>query len=292
MWLRWVVSNLLSEVADKKVRTAFDHARNALQQTSRADVDNEPPPGPPPHCDIVVVFAMAMESAALLERMKSVVTTNCASFIEHVGTLEGRGVAVIESDVGQKAARKATEDIVELHKPKWIISAGFAGSLSKSVHRGHIVMANEIISAECPPLTVPFQIDRDVVQATPALHVGRLLTVDGLIRDVREKRRLGTDFQALACDMETMAVARVCSRNQIRFLSVRVISDALDDALPSEIEHLIDQSSLAGKLGAVTRAVYNRPGSLKDMWKLRETALRASERLAKYLIGTVAQLEP
>ena len=70
-----------------------------------------------------------------------------------------------------------------------------------------------------------------------------------------------------------------------RFLSVRIISDGLDDRLPPEVERMLDQHSLAGKLGAATRAIFQRPGSVKDMWKLQEIAHRASDRLANFLVG-------
>ena len=87
-----------------------------------------------------------------------------------------------------------------------------------------------------------------------------------------------------------MAVAEVCRRHRTRFLSVRVISDALDDQLPPELERLVNHSSIAGKLGAATRAIWQRPSIVKDMWRLRETAQRASDRLARFLTGVVPQL--
>ena len=90
--------------------------------------------------------------------------------------------------------------------------------------------------------------------------------------------------------METLAVADVCRREKVRFLSVRVISDALDDELPQEIERLLDQKSLASKLGAAAGAVFNRPSSVKDMWNLKEQAIQASDRLARFLASTIAQL--
>ena len=37
-------------------------------------------------------------------------------------------------------------------------------------------------------------------------------------------------------------------------------------------------------------AIFNRPSSVKDMWNLREEAIKASDRLAKFLEGTVEQL--
>jgi adenosylhomocysteine nucleosidase len=151
-------------------------------------------------------------------------------------------------------------------------------------------MADEVVDTHQRRLSVGLHVDRAAVEATPSLHVGRLLTVDRLIRTSDEKRRLGAEYEASACDMETMAVAEVCQREKTRFLSVRVVSDAVDDELPKEIERLLDQKSMAAKLGAATGAIFNRLSSIKDMWKLKEDAIKASDRLAKFLVGVVAQL--
>jgi adenosylhomocysteine nucleosidase len=74
-------------------------------------------------------------------------------------------------------------------------------------------------------------------------------------------------------------------------LAIRIISDAVDDELPPEIEHLLKQKSLAGKLGAAAGAMLKRFSAAKDLWKLREDALKASDRLAKFLVGVTQHLE-
>ncbi|OHB84476.1 MAG: hypothetical protein A2V98_15340 [Planctomycetes bacterium RBG_16_64_12] len=73
-------------------------------------------------------------------------------------------------------------------------------------------------------------------------------------------------------------------------MAVRVISDAVDDELPRDVKRLIEQQTRAAKLGAVVGAVWNRPSSVKDLWKLREDALVASDRLAQFLASTIEQL--
>ena len=152
------------------------------------------------------------------------------------------------------------------------------------------MMPNEITDTEDNRLKVGLKLEADTIAASPGLHSGRLLTVDELIRTRAEKEHLGQAHHALGCDMETMAVAQACRDEKVRFLSVRVISDSLDDELPKEIERLMDQKSLASKLGAATGAVFNRPSSVKDMWQLKEQALKSSDRLGKFLTGTIAQL--
>lgn len=292
MWLRWVVSNLLNQVAEDKVRQAVARAKKMVSAPQAKDtraagdvpIDESP-------CDIVLLFAMGIESGGIVDRLQDKVTTECSSFLEHDGKLGERRVVVADSGVGRQAAAQATEDVIKIHRPQWIVSAGFVGALNDRLRRGHIVMADEVVDEKRHPLTIGFKMDRRVIDATPSLHVGRLLTVDRLIRSDAEKRQLADTFGAVACDMETIAVAQACRRRQVRFLSIRVVSDELEDSLPAEVEHMLGQTTLAGKLGAATRAVFQRPRSVKDMWRLRETAVRASDRLAKFLEGVVPQLQ-
>jgi adenosylhomocysteine nucleosidase len=90
--------------------------------------------------------------------------------------------------------------------------------------------------------------------------------------------------------MESFAVVETCRKVGVPCLAIRVISDAVDDELPPEIEHLLKQKSLAGKLGAAAGAVMKRFSAAKDLWKLREDALKASDRLARFSVGVVEQL--
>jgi adenosylhomocysteine nucleosidase len=46
------------------------------------------------------------------------------------------------------------------------------------------------------------------------------------------------------------------------------------------------------RLGAAVGAIFKRPGSFKDMWRLRDQGVGAAERLATFLEGVIAQLCP
>ncbi len=56
------------------------------------------------------------------------------------------------------------------------------------------------------------------------------------------------------------------------------------------ISIILRQKTMLGRLGAASGAIVRRPASIKDMWKLRENAILASDRLAKFLEGVVTQL--
>lgn len=295
MFLRMLVSQLVRQTAEQKIRAAVSDAARArgfspVGEQTEAEDGSLPEPEPLPPCDVAFIFALGVESGSFVDLLSDTAITRCPSFLEHAGQLDGRSIIVADGGVGREAAERATDDVIAIHRPAWVVSAGFAGSLQKEVRRGHIVMADRIVDCDGTELAVGLKMEPQVVEATKGLHVGGLLTVDRIIRAKDEKLQLGEEFNALACDMESLAVADVCRRKHVRFLSVRVISDGVDDHLPPEIEYLIGRKSLARKLGAAAGAILKRPSSVKDLWKLQEDAQRASERLAKFLTGVIPQL--
>lgn len=285
-----LVSQFAREAASRKLRDVVDQELRRRGEDAHDEPQDDAPPEEVPPCDVLVVFALGVESAGLVDRLQDSTTLGGRSFREHAGYLDGQRVVVIETGVGREAAARATDDALELHQPAWVVSAGFAAGLQDQVHRGHIVMADRLCDEQGGELSVGFKIDPQAAAATPGLHLGRLLTVDRIVRTREEKRRLGEAFDAVALDMETTAVAEVCRRHRKRLLSVRVVSDAVDDQLPREIERLVSQQTLAGQLGAAAGAIIGRPSAVKDMWKLRDDAFKASERLAAYLLGVLPQL--
>ena len=117
----------------------------------------------------------------------------------------------------------------------------------------------------------------------PRIHLGRLLTLDHVVRLRAEKRQLGLEHNALAVDMETFAVAEVCRERAVELLAVRAISDSVDDELPPDIGRLLGQVSFFGQLGAAVGSIFRRPAALKDLFHLHQNALTASGRLAEFL---------
>jgi adenosylhomocysteine nucleosidase len=284
MLLRQLVNNFVRQAARQQLQNAVSQA--AQSRTASASGESQEMV----RSNALVVFALGVEAGGTVDLLRDAVTTRCPNFVEHAGLLGERRVAVVESGLGGELATRATLDAIALHRPQWIVSAGFAGALTPELRRGHILMADEVVNAAGECLAVGLHVDRAVIEATRGLHIGRLVTVDRLIRTKAERTQLGEEHAGLACDMESMAIAQACQREHVRFLSVRIVTEALNDELPKEIERLLDQKSMAAKLGAATGAIFNRVSSIKDMWKLKEDALKATDRLARFLAGVIEQL--
>ena len=293
MMLRRLVTMWLQQTAKGKIYEAVSEAAAGSRDRHPDDEATEavdPPESEPPPCTMAFVFALPVEAGGLVDRLTECVTRRRPTFVEHSGYLDGQRVVLAESGLGHLQAARATRDVISIHRPPWIVATGFACALTTSLRRGHILMADEVVNPRGERLSIELNVDRKSIEASPGLHLGRLLTVDHLVRTPADRRKLADLHHALACDMETMAVAQVCRSEKVRVLAVRIISDAVDEQLPVEVEQLLEHDSLAAKLGVAAGAIFKRPSSVKDMWQLKEDALKASDRLARFLTGVAAQL--
>ncbi|HEX4131219.1 MAG TPA: hypothetical protein VHZ24_14360 [Pirellulales bacterium] len=285
VWQAFVRSWLQQQVRSKLAEQLREQAAGGAAQAADDPAETIA-------CDVGVVFALGIELGGFEDLLSGVRVTRTRGCIVRRGTLAGRGVAVVETGIGREHAARGTEVLIAGHRPRWIVSAGFAGGLVEKLSRGDVVMANEIASPAGPRLAVDLRVDPASLATTPGVHVGRLLTVDSIVAEPEAKRALARQHEAIAVDMESWHVAEACRQARTRFLCVRVISDPVDEALPADVLRLANQTNVASRLGAATGALWRRPGSIKDMWRLKENALVCSDRLAKFLAEMVAQLPP
>ncbi len=242
------------------------------------------------HEHIGVVFALDIEAGGLEDLLTDQVTVRGHGFVVRRGVLNSCNVVLIVSGAGCKAAARATEALIDGHRPELVVSAGFAGGLSSKLKRHDVLMADRLVDTSGGQLSIDMKADPAALSRISGVHFGRLLTVDSVIRCADEKQALGKRYDAVAVDMESFAVAEVCRRRGVRFLAVRVINDTVGDELPVDVEYLLSRKTTAGRLGAAVGSVWRRPSSFKDLYRLRENAVAASDRLAKFISGMIGQM--
>ena len=150
---------------------------------------------------------------------------------------------VIKSGIGKAdAARAATEFILTEH-PDCIINSGCAGGLAPSVAVGDTVLGAQTayhdvwfgegnLPGQVQGLPQRFDADPALLRAALSLqtaqpvHSGLICTGDQFLTSPEDDARvLGIYPDALACDMESAAIAQVCRHYGVPFLSFRMISD-------------------------------------------------------------------
>lgn len=238
------------------------------------------------HADIGIVCALPIEMASFLDRCEKSRKYIANQFTFRGGRYRGARIAIVESGMGFARARDATLQLVEAHTPQWLLSCGFSGGLTADASIGDIVIATSICDEHGQEMKIDVGMPADRHR-----HVGRTLVTDQVVRKIDDKKALAEHYGAIAVDMESLAVAQVGAETSTRFMSVRAISDDLSEDLPPEILSIIGSTG-AVRVGAALGALWNRPSSAKDMWRLRENAMKAADSLAEFLDGVVEQLSP
>jgi adenosylhomocysteine nucleosidase len=195
--------------------------------------------------------------------------------------LPGQTVLMLETGLGAAAMEAALlwclrpprlGDVP--YRPRFVLSAGFSGALQPEQRVGDLILATEIVDEygghwrtdDLPGM----RLEADVWR-------GRLLTVTRLVADPVEKRRLGREHEALAVDMETATVARLCRQHDVPFACLRVISDDWSTPLSPHLVELLEggRVSMPRLIGAILR----HPRIVLEMSRLAAQTRTAARRL-------------
>lgn len=245
-----------------------------------------------PDPDVGLVFALPIECGALEDRLTRKVRWQGKGFSVCCGPLGHARVVLYTGGVGRKSAAAATKALLSAHRVPYVISAGLAGALDPALARGDVFLAEEVVDPDGKTYKLDLRVDRADVARRKAWKIGRLATADRIVGKREARTALAEKSGAGAVDMETSAVAEACAAAGVPLISVRVVSDAASEEIPPEIETLLAQKSTVGQVGAALGAIWKRPGSMKDMFKLQETALQCSDRLAEVLNAMILGMTP
>ena len=220
-------------------------------------------PSPRTACTAGFVFAMPVEADALAALATETVAYNAAGLSIHEGVVAGRRVAWCVAGAGAEAARRGTRLLIDGHRPRRIVTAGFAGGLVPGLARGVVVYPRRAVSqvGEAP---IEFTSTGQGASATPfgsAADADRLtiVSVDRVVTTADAKRDLAAATGASLVDMETYTVAKAAQTAGLPCVSIRVISDDASQDLPKEIGALVQPQSGMRRLGAALGAIGRRP---------------------------------
>ncbi len=218
-------------------------------------------PAPSP-ADVGIVAALSMEVGFLLDRLTRVRKYAGPRHAVVEGECGGKVVAVVVAGMGRENIRRGAR-IAARRPPSPLGRLGRVrrGAEPRVFPTRHRAGRRDPRPRRPPP---PHRRDGPPEERGSPIRTGRLLTVDHIIRTAAEKAELRRRYDADLVDMETAAVAALCSERGVRFLSIRVISDEAGIDLPPEIVSLMTRSG-SYRVGAALRAIWNRPSSIKDL---------------------------
>ncbi|UZN04665.1 5'-methylthioadenosine/S-adenosylhomocysteine nucleosidase [Cellulomonas sp. S1-8] len=195
--------------------------------------------------DAVVVTAMGVEASPFLDRASAVGDeVEVTGARRRVLDLGGPRVLLVTCGIGLVNAATAAALALQGSGARVVLSAGSAGGMGLDVRVGDVVVgATTVYGAadarvfgyapgQVPGMPARFDADPALLAAAARLDVGELTVRTGTILSsdvfVDAERVVGlraTFPDALACDMESTALAHTAHLAGVPFLSVRGISD-------------------------------------------------------------------
>lgn len=200
------------------------------------------------------------EFRATLMHLGATYTPSSGPFPASSGTVSGKGCVICRCGIGKAAAAAATQWLVDAYHVTHLVVCGVAGSLVSDLKIGDVVVAEDLIPADCGiwnadgfcftgamvesdaglSLSSAYPADPLMLAAAgeairkgfsgedaPRLMCGRIVTCDQATFALERRQELAQAFSALAVEMEGAAVAQIAELNGIPCLVIRAISDEI-----------------------------------------------------------------
>ena len=202
----------------------------------------------------------------------------------HAGGEIGEADAVVAvCGIGKVFAAMCAQTMIVTYHPDYIINTGVAGSLSRDIGVGDVVIAEDVVqhdfdtSAFGDPFGLIPTLNTVKMHCSDKLRLSVLrnaaayvlegtdtkvftdrviATGDQFIADAAKKRWIADTFGASVCEMEGGAVGQVCTAAGVPFAIVRTMSDSADGGAVE------DYPSFAKKAAAISAKIVIRAVTL------------------------------
>lgn len=248
------------------------------------------PNSPSDPVSIALTFALPDESRAFAAALRD---RSVLAGTGHLPVITGRWgsqrVTIVHTGVGESPPyRKRLHELLSgrdhhLEKPRLLISSGYAGGLQSGTEVGDLIFGTNVSH---PDLLRKAAV---LLSARP-VRTGVLSTQPSIAETVAGKRALGAATGAVAVDMETAWIADVCAETATPMLSLRVISDAVEQPFPVPGNILFDARRQRPRYLALPAWLLVHPGSVVPFIRFVRGLDRARVHLAEALQTLVAGL--
>lgn len=206
---------------------------------------------------IGIIIAMPQELAPY----KKHITTSEKIFGKefHYGKIGNKDIVICLSGIGKVNAAFATTLIIDKFKPELVINTGVSGGLGR-LKPYDMVIADKVVQHDVDTTALGdpkgkvstvdkifFETSKKHNELTKKyLHnayVGTVACGDQFIADKELCKQITNDFDAIACDMESGAVAQIAYITQTDVVIIRGISDGADEDAPVDFLTMVNEIS-------------------------------------------------
>ncbi len=144
--------------------------------------------------------------------------------------------------VGKVNAAYKTAEILLGLEPDLIVNVGYAGAMVEDAKRGDLAIGNDYVQVDFKPF---LDENRPVIRRSPEAVIRRLEAVaerlgftwftgtiatgDFFLQSTEKKNEIRREYNPIAFDMESAAVAQAAAKRNVDFVALRTFSDLADD---------------------------------------------------------------
>ncbi len=179
--------------------------------------------------------------------------------------------------MGKANAERGIRHAIEIHKPRFVLTCGFAGALDPKLKVGDVLFDEDSGLGFSEPL-------RSSGALPGTFHCAERVAVKA-----SEKAALRQTTRADAVEMESSIIRAICRERGIPSATIRVISDAAHEDLPLDFNALMDSDQTIS-LPKMVAALLKSPGKIPRLMELQRNTSFAARQLSKVLCGLLRAL--
>jgi adenosylhomocysteine nucleosidase len=226
---------------------------------------------------IGVTFALPSESSDLRRRLLAIRKDHDLLF----GKIDDRDVAIAHTGVGEKHCQARLEFLLHTARPRLVISSGLAGAVTNELRSGNLVLAQNFSDQQLLARA------SEIVRGSRTV---KLFTASTIVDSIEERNKIALQSGAAAVDMETGAIANVCSAHGVPFLSLRAISDSPVEPFPAPMSVLFDVEHQRTSVGRLLAYLFRDPGAGWRIVRFGKQIARVRANLTDAIVALVKVL--
>jgi nucleoside phosphorylase len=233
---------------------------------------------------IVVTFALPAESSAFIHLLKNVRRDGAVVWGElkhQTSKVENRisDLYVLHTGVGAAKCAERLGNFLRKEMPELLIASGFCGGTKDELHPGDLVIADNASD-----------LSKKARAILPDALVGKIHSADRIIDPARDRYEIGRKQGAIAIDMETETIARLCAEKSIPVLVLRVVSDSPVAAFPIPPSVLFDIEKQRTNFSALLSYIARNPASAIHLARFAKQISQAKTKLADALCAVLRDI--
>lgn len=195
---------------------------------------------------IAIMAAMDEEVQEIINIMQNIHQKNIFGVIVYEGQINGLKVILVQTGVGKVNAARTAQLIIDKYNIKYIINVGTAGGLNNQLDIGDIVIGEKLIQHDfditafghekgyITGIGTTFKSNEKLIKKAQNIMkklnntniiIGTIASGDIFCTEIGMKDKIRNKFNADCVEMESAAVAQVCTLDEIPFIVIRSISD-------------------------------------------------------------------